>query len=57
MSKLEMYEVIEKVEAVYEGDEINLEETCKNCPFRKICGDKQIYFGCQHWEESMGEDL
>lgn len=57
MTKSEMYEVIGEVKAVYEGDEIILEETCKNCPFCKICNDKEIYLGCEWWEESMGEDL
>ncbi len=30
---------------------------CKDCPFRGMCEDKELYFSCPVWEDGMAEDL
>lgn len=32
-------------------------EGCADCPFAKVCGEHELFWGCVVWEESMGEDL
>lgn len=31
--------------------------TCKDCPFKKECGEHELFYGCIVWEDAMGEDL
>ena len=30
---------------------------CKECPFKEVCGEYELFYGCGVWEDSMGEDL
>ena len=30
---------------------------CEGCPHANECGKKELFWGCQVWEDSMGEDL
>lgn len=47
--------VEEMVEMVYEFD--FSEMSCEACPFRAVCDEYELYWGCSVWEDSMGEDL
>ena len=30
---------------------------CEGCPCRERCKAEELFWGCQVWEDSMGEDL
>lgn len=58
MTNVERYRIMAEVKPVFvEEDEFDYEATCETCPFRKVCGEMNLFFGCWHWEEMMGEDL
>ena len=51
-----MYEEMtreELMEMVYDMDC----ESCEVCPFAKVCGQHELFWGCGVWEDMMGEDL
>lgn len=37
--------------------EAQCEQVCEACPFAGMCGKAEMYYGCEVWEEAMGEDL
>lgn len=43
----------------FEGDEYIAEcgGTCESCPFKQLCKDVELWWGCCVWEEEMGDDL
>ena len=30
---------------------------CEHCPFADVCEALELFWGCEVWEEGMGEDL
>jgi hypothetical protein len=32
-------------------------ESCEECPFKSVCGEHELFWGCGVWETAMGEDL
>lgn len=43
----------------YKGEEL-IEEcgsACESCPFKQLCKDVELWWGCGVWEEEMGDDL
>ena len=58
MTAMELYHIMDEVEPLFDKeDEFDYEATCDTCPFRNVCGNMELYWGCGHWETMMGEDL
>ena len=56
-SSSKFYEITEELVQRVWDEEISCEQACNECPYRKKCYDKKLYFSCGVWEETMGEDL
>jgi hypothetical protein len=54
MTEREFYEVTSELAGLYHGD---LDTACEHCPYCDRCAHEELYWGCDVWEESMGEDL
>ena len=58
MTFIEKINIMNEVKPLFdEDDEFDYEATCDTCPFRNVCGDMELFWGCGHWEMMMGEDL
>ena len=45
-------------EEEFEGEYYSWEcKACAFCEHRFECDEKEMFWGCEHWEEEMGEDL
>ena len=31
--------------------------SCDTCPFKDLCSEYELHWGCRVWEDEMGEDL
>ena len=39
----------EEMEMAYMG--------CEGCPYAEVCASEELFWGCEVWEDAMGEDL
>lgn len=58
MSEDEFNDIIDNISVIFfRNKEINLDETCINCPFNDVCGKIKLFYQCGIWEDSLGENL
>lgn len=54
-----MYEWMSKAEREFFDyrEEHGCLRSCEECPFKDSCQSEELFWGCDVWEEEMGEDL
>lgn len=45
------------IEALYEEVNMDCAACCDRCPFANRCHEEELFWACEVWEDSMGEDL
>jgi hypothetical protein len=38
-------------------DKYGCPQDCEECPFKDSCDSEELFYGCEVWEDGMGEDL
>ena len=53
----EMRKVASELTELYVTQGEGCEGACEHCPFAEECKVSEGWWGCEAWEEGMGEDL